>query len=112
MNYLNAISESNSVEAIVDIINSIHHTKDHLVEHYGWGDVVAKFSLNDYAAAQYAYEAALAAGYGLESDNLECHLDFIADEGAVFDKSSAVEITKLFASSVDSGDLEVSKRFL
>lgn len=92
MNTFMNLSNANSVESAVDFINTVNDRKDHLVDHYGWGEIAEQYSLNDYAAAQYAYEAS-------EDDSIEsieANLDFIKDEGANFNTEAALKIAKLF----------------
>ncbi|WP_336938020.1 hypothetical protein [Acinetobacter modestus] len=92
MNTFTTISNANSVEAVVVFINTVNNIKDHLVDHYGWGEVAEQHQLNDYAAAQYAWEAS----EDNSIDSIESNLEFIKDEGANFDFEKALQITSLF----------------
>lgn len=92
MNTFMTLSNANSVESVVDFINTVNDRKDHLVDHYGWGDVAEQYELNDYAAAQYAYESS----EDKSMESVEANLDFIKDEGAQFNSDEALKIAKLF----------------
>lgn len=89
------LSNTNSVESVVQFINTVNDRKDHLVDHYGWGDVAAQYQLNDYAAAQYAWEAS----EDNSIDSIESNLDFIKSEGAKFELSQALLIANKFLES-------------
>lgn len=87
-----ALTNSNNVNEVVEFINSVNERKDHLVEHYGWGEVADQYQLNDYAAAQYAWEAS----EDNSIDSIEANLEFIKDEGANFNFEKALKISSLF----------------
>ena len=42
-------------------------------------------------AGQYAFDAAKASGYPIDESALDAHLDFLAESGAEFDRSTAIE---------------------
>ncbi|MCU4568570.1 hypothetical protein [Acinetobacter radioresistens] len=92
MNTFMTLSNADSVSAVVDFINTVNDRKDHLVDHYGWGNVAATYELNDYAAAQYAWEAS--EDNSIES--IEANLEFIKDEGAKFNTENALKIAQFF----------------
>lgn len=92
MNTFMTLSNTNSIDEVVNFINSVNDQKDHLVEHYGWGDVADKYALNDYAAAQYAWEAT----EDTSIDTIHANLEFIKEEGAIFSTEKALVIAEQF----------------
>lgn len=49
---------------------------------------------SEQAAAIYACDAAKESGYAIDSDSLEAHLEVLANDGASFDSSEALEIAR------------------
>ncbi|MCG7545400.1 hypothetical protein MHM93_14560 [Pseudoalteromonas sp. MM17-2] len=71
-----AINEAQSLEQVVAIVND---------------GGTSRFDQNE-IAAQYAYDAADDAGFGLSKANIEAHLDVLVEAGAEFDYLKAVEL--------------------
>ena len=67
------ISNINTIEGVVAHINDCDTNK------------------NLFAAA-YAYNADEEAGYGIDADNIEAHLDVLSEAGAEFDTKKATKI--------------------
>lgn len=86
------LSNAESVDDAVNFINSVNEHKDHLVDHYGWGEVAAQYQLNDYAAAQYAWEAS----EDESIDSIKTNLEFIKNEGANFNFEKSLVIAEQF----------------
>lgn len=51
---------------------------------------------SDYIAGQYAFDAAREAGDGASEAELEAHLEAVAEAGAVFSHTKALEVAKKF----------------
>ena len=67
------ISNINTIEGVVAHINDCDTNK------------------NLFAAA-YAYNAAEEAGYGIDADNIEAHLDVLSEAGAEFDAKKSLNL--------------------
>ena len=85
MELLYSLTNSNSVDHVVNIINRDATEYDECYT-------------SDYLAGQYAFESALDSGF-FDEDSLESHLDFISENGAKFDKVNALNFAKKFLSS-------------
>lgn len=55
------------------------------------------FNTSEELAGQYAFDAAKSADYGFDDDTIEAHLDFIKDDGAIFEYSGALNVAKSLA---------------
>lgn len=80
----NAISEAHSIEKVVEIINA--SKAGHASEYFGGSDTRDA----EVMAGQYAWEAAEENGY-TDDASIEGHLEILADAGAEFDFSAALE---------------------
>ena len=76
----NAITEANTLEQVVEIINS-----DEASEYFGGTDLRSAEKM----AGQYAWEAAEESGY-TDDESIEAHLDILSDAGARFNFSNAL----------------------
>jgi uncharacterized protein YihD (DUF1040 family) len=72
----NALADCHSTEEVVRLMNEDFATD----------------AEPEMIAAKYAYDAADEAGYGIDSTNLEAHLDVLVEAGAKFDYSAALEV--------------------
>jgi len=54
---------------------------------------------SEYLAGQYAFDAALEAGDGLQYEDLVFHLQCLAEAGAEFDSGEAVKIAQRFVAA-------------
>lgn len=54
-------------------------------------------------AASYAADAAVESGY-TSSDSIEAQLDYIAENGAIFDKGPALDLAVEMAAAIESGE--------
>lgn len=76
----NALQNAQSVEQAIKLIN----------EGVCEGMEGVEFS-NDQLAGQHAWACAKEAGYGIDGDIINAHLEIIADQGAQFDSIKALE---------------------
>lgn len=77
----NSITEAQSIEQVVEIINS-----DEASEYFGGSDTREA----EIMAGQYAWKAAEENGY-TDNASIEAHLDILVEAGAKFDFSAALE---------------------
>jgi len=80
----NAITEAQSIEQVVEIINT--SKAGHASEYFGGSDTREA----EIMAGQYAWEAAEDAGY-TDDVSIEAQLEILTDAGAEFDFSTALE---------------------
>ncbi len=73
-----AFENSRSIEDVVELINN------------DFADTGGASS--EEVAGLYSYNGAKDGGYGLEEEDMECHLDTLVENGAVFDYETAKEI--------------------
>jgi hypothetical protein len=77
----NAIRNAHSIEKVVELINEAPHAEG--MEGY-------EFTA-EMLAGQYAFDAAKDSGYEIDESSIEAHLGFLAEAGASFSESEAVE---------------------
>ncbi len=80
----NAITEANSIEEVVKIINK--SKEGHASEYFGGSDMREAEEM----AGQYAWEAAEESGY-TDDESIEAHLEILIEAGANFDFKIALK---------------------
>jgi len=80
----NAITEAQSIEQVVEIINTAKEGQ--ASDYFGGADLRSAEEM----AGQYALEAAQESGY-TDNDSIAAHLDLLAEAGANFNFHSALD---------------------
>lgn len=90
------ITQSGSIEAVVDAVNKMNNGEG--VEYYGGVDLRS----GDTLAGEYAFHAADSSDYPVDDDALSAHMDFLAEAGAVFDHAEAMEVARKLAAPIEN----------
>lgn len=80
----NAITQSQSIDQVASAINAASGPFG--VEYYGGYDMRSPEQM----AAEYAYQAAEQAGYGIDADTIDAHLEYLVAAGAIFNRHQAI----------------------